>query len=178
MYWCWGFAVMLGIYTSGGGSGGFLNPAVTIMLSVFRGFPAKHIPTYILAQILGAFTGALLAYAVYRDAIYHSEGGEPWPASTGQYFYTQPQEWVTPATAFFTEFFGTAVLGGSILALGDSGNSPPGAGMHALIIGLLVTTCSMAFGNNTHGCFNPVRDFGPRVAIVVVGFPKKYFSAG
>lgn len=65
---------------------------------------------------------------------------------TGTYIYTQPKDWVKPATAFFTEAFATGTLCGSILALGDDANSPPGAGMHAFIIGLLVTTLLMALG--------------------------------
>lgn len=176
MYWCWGFAVMLAIYVAGGGSGAFLNPALTIMLSVFRGFPARRVPIYILAQLLGAFTGALLAFAIYRDNIIHFDGGLN-PDSTGAYIYTQPKDWVSNSTAFFTEMLGTALVGCSILALGDSHNSPPGAGMHAFIIGLLVTTVTMALGYSTGGCFNPVRDLGPRLASIAVGYPLSSFNA-
>ena len=133
-YWNWGFGIMFGIYIAGGGSGGFLNPALTIMLSVFRGFPARRVPTYILAQVAGCFVGALLACAIYIDHIYHLDGALL-PDSTGIYLYTQPKPWVSPATAFFTEFLATAVLGGTILALGDSGNSPPGKSIeyHGLV---------------------------------------------
>lgn len=120
---------MLAIYIAGGSSGAFLNPALTIMLSIFRGFPAKRVPVYIFAQILGAFTGAVLAFAINRDAILHLDGALI-PASTGIAFYTQPKPWTQHSTAFFCEVLGTAVIGCSILALGDSGNSPPGAGMH------------------------------------------------
>ena len=167
---------MLSIYVSGGGSGGFLNPSLTIMLHVFRGFPARHIHSYILAQCLGAFTGALLAFAMYSDAIYHLDGALL-PESTGILLYTEPLPWISPATAFFSEFLGSAVIGCCILALGDSANSPPGAGMHALIIGLLITTCTMAFSYNTKGAFNPARDLGPRVAAIVVGYPSSVFTA-
>lgn len=176
MYWCWGFAVMLAIYIAGGGSGAFLNPALTLMLSVFRGFPAKRVPLYIFVQLLGAFTGAILAFAVYRDDIIHLDGGLI-PESTGMAFYTQPKDWVSNSTAFFTEMLGTAVIGCSILALGDSHNSPPGAGMHAFIIGLLTTAVTMSLGYSTGGCFNPVRDLGPRLATIVAGYPSSAFTA-
>lgn len=177
MYWCWGFAVMLAIYIAGGGSGAFLNPSLTIMLSVFRGFPARRVPIYILVQLLGAYTGALLAFAVYRDDILHYSSGILDPASTGPYIYTQPKDWISNSTAFFTEMLGTAVIGCSILALGDSSNSPPGAGMHAFIIGLLTTTVTMSLGFSTGGCFNPVRDIGPRLAAITVGYPTSLFNA-
>ncbi|GAB7363224.1 hypothetical protein MBLNU230_g3506t1 [Neophaeotheca triangularis] len=175
-YWTWGFALMLAIYIAGGGSGGFVNPAIAIMLSILRGFPPKRLPAYILAQILGAFVGALLAYAVYQDTIRHFDNALV-PSSTGTAFYTQPRDWIQPGTAFVTELLGTAVLGCAIIALGDSGNSPPGAGMHAFIIGLLLVVILMSLGYNTGGCFNPARDLGPRLAVLVVGYPTSTFTA-
>ena len=56
-----------------------------------------------------------------------------------------------PATAFFTEFLGSAILVGSILALGDDTNAPPGAGMQAFIIGIIITIVILALGYNTGG---------------------------
>ncbi|KAK3677450.1 hypothetical protein LTR78_002988 [Recurvomyces mirabilis] len=176
VYWAWGFGAMIGIYVSGGGSGGFLNPALVIMLSAFRGFPAKRIPVYILAEVVGAFTGALLALAIYRDNILHLGQGLS-PEATGIYMYTQPQPWISAASAFFTEFLITAVLGCTIMALGDSGNAPPGAGMHAFIIGLVITTCTMVGSWSTKACMNPARDFGPRLVAVAVGYPRSLFTA-
>lgn len=176
VYWAWGFALMIAIYIAGGASGGFVNPAIAVMLSVFRGFPAKRLPSYILAQVLGSFCGALLAYAVNQDNIRHFDSALL-PSSTGTAFYTQPRDWIQPGTAFITETLGTAMLGCSIIALGDSGNSPPGAGMHAFIIGILLTAILMSLGYNTTGCFNPARDLGPRMAVLAVGYPLETFTA-
>lgn len=176
VWWSWGFAVMIGIYVAGGSSGGFLNPMLVVMLSIFRGFPARRLPAYILAQILGAFVGALLAFAVHKDSILHMDGALI-PETTGVNFYTQPQaDYISVSTAFTVEMLGSAVIACGILALGDSGNSPPGAGMHALIIGLLITTTCMALGWTTRGCFNPARDLGPRLAAIAVGYPLHAFT--
>jgi aquaglyceroporin related protein len=166
-----------GIYISGGSSGAFLNPSLIITLAIFRGFPWRRVPQYILIQILGAFCGALLAFAVHHDSILHLDNGSLLPASTGVSMYTQPRDWIRPSTAFFAELLGSAVLTCTIMALGDSGNSPPGAGMHALIIGLVVTATSMALSYPTRGCFNPARDLGPRLAALAVGYPPSIFSA-
>jgi len=78
--------------------------------------------------------------------------------------------------SFLTEFVATAILGVAILALGDDSNAPPGAGMHALIVGLIVTALTMAFGY-TDGCgMNPARDLGPRMAAASVGYGKGVFQ--
>ena len=39
----WGLGVTFGVYVSGKTSGGHLNPAVTVALAAFRGFPWKKV---------------------------------------------------------------------------------------------------------------------------------------
>jgi aquaglyceroporin related protein len=51
-----------------------MRPQVTLALAVFRGFPRRKVPVYILAQVLGAFTGAAIVYANYYHAINLYEG--------------------------------------------------------------------------------------------------------
>jgi aquaglyceroporin related protein len=171
-----GISANLSVYVSQDKSGAFLNPMIVVVLAVFRGFPARRIPVYILVQILGAFIGSLLAFAVFRDSILNLDGALL-SETTGVNFYTQPQaDYISVHTAFIVEMLGSAVIACTILALGDSGNSPPGAGMHAFIIGLLITTTCMALGWITRGCFNPARDLGPRLAALAVGYPLHSFT--
>lgn len=163
---------MTGIYIAGGISGAHLNPAISIMLYVYRGFPLRKVPTYMFAQIFAAFVAGLISYGLYRTAIIEYSAGLSLSAGgTASAFITSPRHsTVDHATAFFNEFVATAFLAVVVLALGDDSNAPPGAGMSALVLGLVITVLCMAFGYNTGAAMNPSRDFGPRLALWAVGY--------
>jgi aquaglyceroporin related protein len=188
--WAWGLGVMVGIYIAGGISGGHLNPAISLTLSLYRGFPIHKALVYILAQLIGAFLAGLIAYGVYRDAIvaFDTHGGQAaadggsvqpqglFAGGSGKAFFTQPADFAGVGTGFANEFVATAILACAVLALGDDSNAPPGAGVHALVIGLVVAALGMAFGYNTGACLNPARDFGPRTATAAVGYGPEVFT--
>ncbi|KAH1681042.1 hypothetical protein KXX46_006549 [Aspergillus fumigatus] len=96
----WGFAFMVAIYTAGGVSGGHLNPAITISMAVWRGFPARKCMVYVAAQIVGSIPAGGIAYALYHDAIVdsalanHVTQGES-PAR--QALLTAPKDFAHPA---------------------------------------------------------------------------------
>lgn len=176
--WVWGFATMMAIYISGGISGAHLNPAITMMLWFYRGFPKRKMPEYFAAQFIGAFIAALAAYGVYYHSIHNYLILNPSDkASIVDSFVTsQREDYIVPVAAFFNEFLGTAILAITILALGDDQNAPPGGGMNALIIGLVITVVSMCFAFQTGGAFNPSRDFGPRLALLALGYGSELFT--
>ncbi|KAL1846738.1 hypothetical protein Plec18170_009028 [Paecilomyces lecythidis] len=168
--WAWGFATMMAIYISGGISGAHLNPTITMMLWFYRGFPKRMMASYFTAQFLGAFIAALSVYGLYYASIHHYLNTNAPTDIVNSFVTGQRQEWIGPATAFFNEFVGTVCLTVTVLALGDDQNAPPGAGMNSLIIGFVVTCLSMTFAYQTGAAFNPSRDFGPRLALLALGY--------
>ncbi|KAI0178831.1 aquaporin-like protein [Hypoxylon sp. FL1284] len=165
--WAWGFAWMFGIYLGGGVSGAHMNPAISITLSIFRGFPWRHCIVYIFVQILASIVAGALAYGVYRDTILHVD---PTMTNTAKTFFSSPQEWVSLTSAVADQIVGSAITSIAVLALGDDANNPPGAGMHAFVLGLLVTTMKFTLGYNIGSALNPASDFGPRLIAWAVGY--------
>ncbi|GCB25426.1 uncharacterized membrane protein YFL054C [Aspergillus awamori] len=174
--WVWGFGTMMAIYVSGGVSGAHLNPTITIMLWFYRGFPKSKMPEYFAAQFLGAFIAALAAYGLYYHSIKHYLLTNSTTGIITSFVTSQRETWIGPGTAFFTEFLGTMVLTVVVLALGDDQNAPPGAGMNSLIVGLMVACNSMTFAYQTGAALNPSRDFGPRLALLALGYGSSLFT--
>lgn len=65
--------IIFAIGICGSTSGGHFNPAVTITLIVFKGFPKLKAVRYIIAQILGGYIACLLIYVQYEDLIKTTE---------------------------------------------------------------------------------------------------------
>ncbi|KAH9906520.1 aquaporin-like protein [Xylariomycetidae sp. FL2044] len=165
--WAWGFAWMFGIYLGGGVSGAHMNPAISFSLSLFRGFPWKQCAIYVVAQFVASIVAGALAYGAFRDTIRHVD---PTMVNTAKTFFSTPQEWVSLGTAFFNQMLGSAVMMIAVFALGDDQNNPPGAGMHALVLGLLVTLLKFTLGYNIGSALNPASDFGPRLIALAIGY--------
>ncbi|KAL8243715.1 hypothetical protein R6Q59_009973 [Mikania micrantha] len=187
--WAWGFSAMIAIYVAGGVSGAHMNPFMSLMLYVFRGFPLRKIPVFAVAQLLGAFTATLVTYGLFRRGLLGMTSGdfhylqmqglemvEAAPFSRMEilrnFIMFPRQTWVDFPTAYFCEALGGLLIAVPILALGDDRNAPPGAGMGAFIIGLLIVLVSFAFGGVTGLNLNPVRDLGPRLAMTALGYGK------
>ncbi|EKJ68672.1 hypothetical protein FPSE_11160 [Fusarium pseudograminearum CS3096] len=165
--WAWGFAWMFGIYLGGGVSGAHMNPAISVSLSIFRGFPWKQCAIYVFVQFIASIVAGALAYAIYADSINYVD---PDMTKMSMTFFSTPREWVTLKSAFFNQVVGSAIMMIAVFALGDDQNNPPGAGMHALVLGFLVTTLKFTLGYNIGSALNPASDFGPRVIAYAVGF--------
>ncbi|KAK1242392.1 hypothetical protein MKX07_000378 [Trichoderma sp. CBMAI-0711] len=179
--WGWALGLMLGVYCAGA-SGAHLNPAVTLANCVFRKFPWKKLPVYVLAQLLGAMIASLIVYGNYKSAIDVYEGGQGirtvgLSTSTAGIFCTYPAPFLTKAGQFFDEFTGSAILLFCLYALQDDGNI--GAG-NLLPLGLFFVFYGIGacFGSNTGYAVNPARDLGPRIMTSAVGYGHQVWTAG
>ena len=169
--WGWGFGVMFGVYVAGRISGAHLNPAVTIALAAFQGFPWRKVLPYSLAQTAGAFVAALIVRFVYADLI--AKVDPQHTIDSQGIFSTLPgngADGVGIPTAFFDQVVGTAILVFVIFALVNARNNPPLSNMAPFTIGLLVVGIGMAWGANAGYAINPARDFGPRLASFLTGY--------
>jgi len=171
----WGLGVTMGIYVAGKISGAHLNPAVTLALALFRGFPWHKVLPYSAAQTAGAFVAAALVYRNYLPAF---QQVDPQLQKTAGIFTTFPAFPSLPQAGFLDQLIGTALLLLLIFAITDQFNLPPGANLAPLMIGLVVVAIGMSFGGMHGYAINPARDFGPRVFTVVAGFRNNGITDG
>ena len=157
----WGLAVMCGVFIAGPYTGAHLNPAVSIGLALAGVFPWTLVPTYIIAQLLGGFVGALLVYLFYKD---HYDATDDTDAKLGT-FCTMPAIMNKPRN-FLCELIGTFLLVFVILVLAIDGNTPEiGMGsLGAFPVTFLIVAIGMSLGGTTGYAINPARDLPPRLA--------------
>jgi glycerol uptake facilitator protein len=175
--WGWGLSVMVAVYVAGGVSGAHINPAVTFALAVKRDFPWSKLVPYILAQIAGAFVGALGVYLAYRDGLVAAGVPNVWCTGPGSVLASATwgaagaSNAVAPyslLTATIAEIFGTMMLLLGIVGWGDTAGDKGGF-MGAFIVGLVVVTVGLTLGGPSGYAINPARDFGPRLFGTLVG---------
>jgi MIP family channel proteins len=177
----WGLAVTMGVYVSAGVSGAHLNPAVTLALAVHSGFPWPKVGPYVLAQLVGAFVGAAVAFLTYREAFDRFDGGVRQvvgPQATAGIFATYPQPYLSLAGGLVDQVVGTALLVLVIFALGDARNFAPEPRLGPVLVGAAVVLIGMSFGLNAGYAINPARDLGPRLFTFVAGWGVDVFRAG
>jgi glycerol uptake facilitator protein len=165
----WGFAVFVGASIANP-SGAHLNPAVTFGLAFADKTDWADVPAYLIGQMLGAFIGAVLAWAAYKLQFdTHDE-----PQNTRGIFSTGP---TVPNYAWnlVTEIIGTFVLVFWILlSPGLSKSGPDGVpvfGNGALGyagVAFVIISIGASLGGPTGYAINPARDLGPRIAYAIL----------
>lgn len=194
----WGTAIMLVAYSIGGISGAHINPAMTVALAAWRRFPRSDVVAYIGSQLVGAFLAAMMLYFLFapnladlerRKGVTRGGPGSEITAMCYGEFYPSPgglasgdapysaaehgriKELVPHRIAFLAEVIGTAVLAFVVFALSDPRNSgAPPSHLAPVFIGLTVALLISIIAPLTQACFNPARDFGPRLFTAIAGW--------
>ncbi|ACA12380.1 MIP/aquaporin family protein [Xylella fastidiosa] len=182
-YWglciCWGLAVTIAIYVTASVSGTHANPAVTLALALYRGFPWKKVLPYWAAQVIGAFIGAMIVYQLYSPVIdYYNHIHQLTRDAGGAagVFFTSTGMAITPIHALGDEIILTAFLIFGIFAITERFNeAAPTANSGALVIGLLVATIGACMGYLEGWAINPARDLGPRLFAFLAGWGESAF---
>lgn len=162
----WAFAVLCGVLTAiaCGSRDAHLNPAVTLGFAVVSGNFSKLAP-YILAQLLGATTGATLVWLHYLP--HWRETPDP---SLKLACYSTAPAIRNVVTAAMSEVIGTfvlvfvvgAIFSKAVLASGFA----PGFGPY--LVACLVWGIGLSLGGPTGYAINPARDLGPRIAHAIL----------
>jgi glycerol uptake facilitator protein len=144
-----GLVVALAIYAVGTTSGAHINPAVTVALAAARRFSWAEVAPYVVAQLLGAVTGAMLIVAYVGNRA----------TDLGSIGLTALGPGVNGLQGIVAEALGTFLLVFTIMAVAVDERAP--AGWAGFLIGLAVATEIMLIGPFTGGSVNPARSFGP-----------------
>jgi glycerol uptake facilitator protein len=194
----WGVSIMLAIYVVGGISGAHINPAITIALAVWGRFSWREVFSYVASQLAGAFAAAAVLFMLYGSFLAEKEKekgvirGEPGSEITamcyGEYFpnparlaaateaysednHAKLNALVSEPVALGAEVLGTLILALVVFAVTDERNSAAPAGRLApVFIGLTVSALIAVIAPLTQACFNPARDFGPRLFASLAGW--------
>lgn len=162
----WAIGVFVGVYSSASASGAHLNPAITIALAAIGKFEWINVPSYILAQLLGAMTGSLLMWLAYRKHFDETTDAEAMLAI----FCTGPAIRNTVAN-LTTEIIGTFVLMLGVLFIAAPQNTL--GALDALPVALLVLGIGLSLGGPTGYAINPARDLGPRMMHFILPIKNK-----
>lgn len=162
----WAMAVFLGVFAVSNYSGAHLNPAVSVCLALAGKFDWQHVPFYILCQLGGAFTGAVLMWLMYKDHFTITEDVDLKLAvfSTGPAIRK-------PLSNVLTEAVATGLFLFLILMIIAPTNSL--GALDALPVALLVLGVGICLGGPTGYAINPARDLGPRIAHFVLPLGRK-----
>jgi glycerol uptake facilitator protein len=163
----WAFAVFCGVVVAGPVSGAHINPAVTLAVAMNGGMQWADVPIYWVAQMLGAFIGAVLVFLHY-----YPHWGETENADLKLAVFSTGPAIRSPMWNFVSEVIGTFVLVFVIFAFANNGSAGLAA-LGALPVALLVLVIGLALGGTTGYAINPARDLGPRIAHFLMPIPGK-----
>lgn len=193
----WGASIMLAIYAVGGVSGAHINPAITVGLATWGLFPWSRVAPYLVAQLTGAMLAAAVLFAFFQGFLTEKENAKgvvrgergsiitamcygeyfpnPGPLAGGTATYDEAEHrrldgCVSELTACLAEILGTAILAMMVVAVTEERNPLGPQRLAPVFIGLTVIALICVIAPITQACFNPARDFGPRLFAYFAGW--------
>lgn len=161
----WGLAVSMAVYAVGWLSPGHINPAVTLGMAISGNIEWAVVVPYIVAQVAGGFTGAVLVWLHYLPHFAATDDQEAILAvfSTGPAI--KGSKW-----NLISETIATTVLVYGLLAFTQGDFTE---GLNPLVVGLLIVAIGLSLGGTTGYAINPARDLGPRMAHQILPIANK-----
>ena len=161
----WGLAVSMAVYAVGWLSPGHINPAVTLGMAISGNIEWAVVVPYIVAQVAGGFTGAVLVWLHYLPHFAATDDQEAILAvfSTGPAI--KGSKW-----NLISETIATTVLVYGLLAFTQGDFTE---GLNPLVVGLLIVAIGLSLGGTTGYAINPARDLGPRIAHQILPIANK-----
>lgn len=172
----WALAVYVAVVVTESYSGAHINPAVSIGLAIAGEFPWKSVPSYILAQMIGAMIGSFAVWLVYKKHFDATKDVESKKAvfctapAIRNTFYNLISEIVGTFVLIFTILnFTKATINDTqeIIGLGSLGAMP---------VAFLVWAIGLSLGGTTGYAINPARDLGPRIMHAILPIKNKASS--
>jgi glycerol uptake facilitator-like aquaporin len=150
---------------AGRGSGGHMNPAISLAMWCFGVFPAAGLLPYTAAQLADSVLGALAAGAVWGSAAARR------PVT---YAVLQPAPGWAAGQLFGTETLSMFVI---VLIIGLCLGVPRLAGAVPWIVGLFIGGAIALLGTTSGGSEIPARQFGPAIVSGQIRFLWAYLLA-
>ena len=163
----WSFGITVALFVFGGAV--CMNPAMALAQCMLGLVPWDMFVPYAVAEMLGGFAGAVIAWFMYADDFKASEGVID-PIAQRNIFSTNPIVQNIPRD-FFCEAICTFVFITAILA--TAARAGENVLLLAIGVGLIVWAVGMGMGGITGFAMNQARDLGPRLAYQLLPIKNK-----
>lgn len=161
----WALAVYVAVLVAGPYSGAHINPAVTISLAITGVFDWSLVPSYLVAQLLGAMLGAFMVWVTHKDhyRITQDKNGIMATFCTAPAIRNLPVNFISEVVGTFVLLFAVLYIVSPELSI-EHQNVNFGLGsLGAIPVAFIVWVIGLSLGGTTGYAINPARDLGPRI---------------
>ncbi|KAF3789202.1 putative aquaporin NIP-type [Nymphaea thermarum] len=144
----WGLIVMVMVYSVGHISGAHFNPAVTLAFAIFRRFPWKQVPAYVVAQLLGSVMASGTLHLLFD-------------VKPSDYFGTAPAG--TAVQSFAIEIIISFIL--MFVISGVATDTRAIGELAGIAVGATILLNVLVAGPISGASMNPARSLGPAIVM-------------